>query len=82
MILEEGIAVMLKYYVKISDLLERLRRDKDGVASFEYIIVSVCIITTAGAAFSSTAGGGAIQNALATGIGNLTTAFATAVTGA
>ena len=32
---------MLKFYVKASDLLERLRRDKDGVASFEYIIVSV-----------------------------------------
>ena len=40
LILEEGIAT-LKYYIKISDLLERLRRDKDGVASFEYIIVSV-----------------------------------------
>ena len=73
---------MLKSYVKIRDLLARLRRDKDGIASFEYIIVSVCIITTAGAAFSSAAGGGVIQTALATGIGSVLAAFATAVTGA
>jgi hypothetical protein len=73
---------MLKYYVKAGDLLEGLRRDKDGIASFEYIIVSVCIITTAGAAFSSAAGGGVIQNALATGIGNLVAAFTTAIAGA
>ena len=45
-----GIPLMLKSYVKIRDRLA-VCRDKDGIASFEYIIVSVCIITTAGAAF-------------------------------
>ena len=29
---------MLKYYVKASDLLKRLREDKDGVVSFEWIM--------------------------------------------
>jgi hypothetical protein len=31
---------MLKYYVKTRDVLERLRTDKDGVVSFEYVIVA------------------------------------------
>ena len=35
---------MLKYYVKTRDLLQRLREDKDGVVSFEYIIVAACIV--------------------------------------
>ena len=44
---------MLKYYVKTSDLLERLRTDKDGVVSFEYIIVAACIIGAVAAAFGT-----------------------------
>ena len=69
---------MLKYYVKASNLLERLRSDKDGVVSFEYIIVAACIIGAVAAAFGTGAGGG-IAAALTTGITDITTKFATAI---
>ena len=61
---------MLKYYVKASDLLERLRTDKDGVVSFEYIIVAACIVAAVAAAFG-TGAGGAIGTALTAGINNV-----------
>jgi pilus assembly protein Flp/PilA len=56
---------MLKYYIKASDLLARLRTDKDGVVSFEYVIVAACIVGAVVAAFG-TGSGGAIQTALTT----------------
>jgi len=71
---------MLKYYVKTRDVLERLRNDKDGVVSFEYVIVAICIVAAVAAAFGTTASGG-IGAALVTGIGDLTTQFATAIAG-
>ena len=77
----KGIRIMLKYYVKATDLLQRLRTDKDGVVSFEYIIVAVCIVTVVGLVFGGGANG-AIGAALTTGITDITTAFATAVAGA
>jgi Flp pilus assembly pilin Flp len=68
---------MLKIYVKTSDLLARLRSDKDGVVSFEYVIVAACIVAAVAAAFG---------NSTATGIGqilkNAITAIGTAVTAA
>jgi pilus assembly protein Flp/PilA len=42
---------MLKYYVKASDMLARLRDDKDGVVSFEYLIVAACIVAAVAFAF-------------------------------
>jgi hypothetical protein len=69
---------MLKYYIKTTEALKRLRADQDGVVSFEYIIVAVCIIGAVGAVF----GGGAtgkIGAALTTGITDITTAFTTAI---
>jgi Flp pilus assembly pilin Flp len=54
---------MLKIYVKASDLLARLRSDKGGVVSFEYVIVAACIVAAVGLAFG-TGAGGAIQSAL------------------
>ena len=42
---------MLKYYIKTTEALKRLRTDKDGVVSFEYIIVACLIIGVVGAAF-------------------------------
>jgi pilus assembly protein Flp/PilA len=68
---------MLKYYVKASDLLERLRTDKDGVVSFEYVIVAACIVAAVAAAFGTGATSG-IGLALAGGITKVTTAFAAA----
>jgi pilus assembly protein Flp/PilA len=72
---------MLKYYVRAGDLLERLRTDKDGVVSFEYVIVAACIVAAVAAAFGTGASSG-IGLALTTAIGDVTTAVGAAVTGA
>jgi len=69
---------MLKYYVKASDLLERLRNDKDGVVSFEYLIVAFCIVTAVAAVFGSGTTG-AIGGALSTALTHILAAFALAV---
>jgi pilus assembly protein Flp/PilA len=71
---------MLKYYIKASDLLERLRSDKDGVVSFEYVIVAACIVAAVAAAFGTGATGG-IGLALTTAIGDISTKVTGAVTG-
>ncbi len=68
---------MLKFYVKGTDLLNRLREDKDGVVSFEYVIVAACIVGAVAAAFGTTAGGG-IGAALTTAIGKVTAAITAA----
>jgi pilus assembly protein Flp/PilA len=68
---------MLKYYVKASDLLEGLRKDKDGVVSFEYIIVAALVIAAVGFAYQT--GAVNIQTVLSGGIGTLSTAFTGAV---
>ena len=44
---------MLKYYIKTTEALKRLRTDKDGVVSFEYVIVAACIVAVVAAAFGS-----------------------------
>jgi len=65
---------MLKY----KEALKRLRSDEDGVVSFEYIIVAVCIIGAVSAVFGIGAGG-AIGQALTGGINAITAAFAAVV---
>jgi Flp pilus assembly pilin Flp len=69
---------MLKYYIKTTEALKRLRADQDGVVSFEYIIVAVCIIGAVSAVFGIGANG-AIGQALTGGITAITTAFTAAV---
>ena len=64
---------MLKYYVKTSEAVKRLRTDKDGVVSFEYVIVAACIIAAVAAAFG-TGASGAIATALTSGITAITAA--------
>ena len=44
---------MLKYYVKTTEALKRLRTDKDGVVSFEYVIVAACIVAAVALAFGT-----------------------------
>ena len=65
---------MLKYYV---EAVKRLSTDKDGVVSFEYVIVAACIVGAVAAAFGTGAGGG-IATALTTAIGKVTAAVAAA----
>ena len=69
---------MLKFYVKTTEALKRLRTDNDGVVSFEYIIVACLIIGVVGAAFAKT---GPLNNALVNGIAGIATALTTAIAG-
>ncbi|MGY3034367.1 pilus assembly protein Flp/PilA [Bradyrhizobium sp. USDA 4354] len=69
---------MLRYYIKTTEAMKRLRADQQGVVSFEYIIVAVCIIGAVSAVFGVGAGG-AIGTALTGGITAITTAFTAAV---
>ena len=71
---------MLKFYIYTRDVLERLRLDKDGVVSFEYVIVAACIVAAVAAAFGTGTASG-IGLALSTAIGKISTALNTAVTG-
>jgi pilus assembly protein Flp/PilA len=44
---------MLKYYIKATEALKRLRTDNDGVVSFEYVIVAACICVIVLAVFAN-----------------------------
>ncbi|WP_346276409.1 hypothetical protein [Bradyrhizobium sp. IC3123] len=76
--LERRDSSMLHHFIETKEALKRLRTDQDGVVSFEYIIVAVCIIGAVSAVFGVGAGG-AIGTALTGGITAITTAFTAAV---
>jgi pilus assembly protein Flp/PilA len=61
---------MLKYYIRGRDLLDRLRTDKDGVVSFEYVVVAGAVVAAVVAAFGAFGGGstGALGSALTNGL--------------
>jgi pilus assembly protein Flp/PilA len=65
---------MLNYFVKAKEALKRLRADRDGVVSFEYIIVATCIIIVVIAVYNGT-GTNSISGALTAGIGKITNAM-------
>ena len=69
---------MLKHYINTREALLRLRTERDGVVSFEYVIVAACIIGAVAAAFG-TGATGAIGTALTGGITAITTAFTAAI---
>ena len=69
---------MLKYYVKTREALHRLRTDKDGVVSFEYVIVAALVIAAVATVFKGT-GAGTIQGALNAGVTAITNAMTAAV---
>ena len=68
---------MLKYYIKSTEALKRLRTDNDGVVSFEYVIVAACIVAAVAAAFGTGTTSG-IGAALTTAIGKVTAAVTAA----
>ncbi|WP_439374533.1 hypothetical protein [Bradyrhizobium sp. DASA03120] len=68
---------MLKYYTKTTGELKRLWTDKDGVVSFEYIIVAFCVVAAVAAVFGTGTSAG-IGNALNTAMGHVLDAFAAA----
>ena len=64
---------MLKNYIKTREALMRLRTDKDGVVSLEYVVVAACVVAVVITAFSA---GGSLPGALTTGFTAITTAMA------
>jgi Flp pilus assembly pilin Flp len=68
---------MSDIYLKAGDLLARLRSDKDGVVSFEYVIVAACIIGGVAAAFGTGVGSG-VGKALSTAISAISAAIPSA----
>jgi pilus assembly protein Flp/PilA len=66
---------MLKYFIKTTETLKRLRADQDGVVSFEYIIVAACVITIV-ITFFTGPGNTSISAALNTAVGKITAAMA------
>ena len=70
---------MLKYYIKTTEALKRLRTDNDGVVSFEYVIVAACIIAVVSLGFGT---GGPLQTALTNALKAIGTALTNAVAAA
>ncbi|MBR1298597.1 Flp family type IVb pilin [Bradyrhizobium sp. AUGA SZCCT0042] len=69
---------MSDYHAKAISALKRLRTDKDGVVSFEYVIVAACIVGAVIAAFGTSAGG-TVATVLTSGISTISTAISAAV---
>ncbi|MGY2987446.1 pilus assembly protein Flp/PilA [Bradyrhizobium sp. USDA 4508] len=69
---------MLQSYIKIAEGLRRLRTDKDGVVSFEYVIVAACIVAAVSAAFGTGTASG-IGSVLTTSLTSIGTAVTSAV---
>ncbi|MGY4320569.1 hypothetical protein [Bradyrhizobium sp. JR3.5] len=69
---------MLQSYIKITEGLRHLRTDKDGVVSFEYVIVAACIVAAVSAAFGTGTASG-IGSVLLASITTIGTAVANAV---
>ena len=63
---------MLKYYIKTTEALKRLRKDAAGVVSFEYVIVAACVVAAVALAFgtNTTTGIGKVLNDSITTIGS------------
>lgn len=68
---------MLKTYIKGREAILRVRTDKDGVVSFEYVIVAACVVGAVVLAFG-TGATGAIATALKNAITAIVTQVATA----
>lgn len=67
---------MLRNYVETTDALKRLHTEQNGVVSFEYVIVTACVVAIVGAAFN-TAANGPIKDTLISAMNTVTTAVTT-----
>jgi Flp pilus assembly pilin Flp len=67
---------MLKYYVKTTEALKRLRANQDGVVSLEYVIVGACVCAVVLVLFTGT-GANTLNGVLTAGF----TAIATTMAG-
>jgi pilus assembly protein Flp/PilA len=67
---------MMKY-IETTEALKRLRADKDGVVSFEYLIVAAIIIAVVSVAFGT---GAPLSTAIGVAMTAISSALTTAVT--
>ena len=67
---------MLKYYIKTTEALNRLRTDKDGVVSLEYVIVGACVCAVVVAMFSPSGTGNTLAGSLTSGFTKIASKFA------
>jgi hypothetical protein len=63
---------MLKFYIRATEALKRLRADANGVVSFEYVIVAAAVVGAVVLAFGAAGGAGPISSALKSGIDAIT----------
>lgn len=68
---------MLKYYIKTTEALKSLRANRDGVVSFEYVIVAALVIGAVAAAFGDSTSG--IKQTLIDALGKISTAVGNAI---
>ena len=61
---------MTKMFIKGREAILRVRRDQNGVVSFEYVIVAACVVAAVVAAFGNGTTG-AIETALANAIAGI-----------
>jgi pilus assembly protein Flp/PilA len=66
---------MLKYYNQTREALRRLRTDKDGVVSLEYVVVGAVVVAVVIAVFQGT-GANSLTGALSSGFGAIVNAMA------
>src|SRR5437899_44766 len=71
---------MLKFYIRATETLKRLRADANGVVSFEYVLVAAAVVGTV-AAFGTAAGTGPVKDALTSAMDKVVTKVATATGG-
>ncbi|MCK1315382.1 MULTISPECIES: hypothetical protein [Bradyrhizobium] len=69
---------MSSCHAKAIDALKRLRTDKDGVVSFEYVMLAACMVGAVSAAFGTSAGG-TVATVLTSGISAISAAISSAV---
>ena len=65
---------MLRCYAKTFQALSRLRTERHGVVSFEYVLVAACVVAAVVAAFGTNAGAG-----IAAALTNIVNAISTAL---
>ena len=66
------------YFIETIGALKRLPTDKNGVVSFEYVLVAACVVGGVGAAFGSNAKA-SISSALTNVLNLISTAINTAL---
>jgi Flp pilus assembly pilin Flp len=68
--------MLLNYFIKTTEALKRLRADRDGEVSFEYIIVATSIVIIVIGAYTST-GANSISGAMNSGFAKIAAAMKT-----